>query len=400
MVLLQPLKIVSPEQALKRVKVEGQNRTVGVVFSYEEMNTNVLLNATLRNQKKKNSIKIIAYVPTGFSYLFFSADEIIEIPKHLNKFTNYSEVSEYFPQQSNLLRSRIWNKLKYKFLPIYLSFLVRIRISDQRLVFALKLFPTDRQRYYLYESGVWDWVLSDFKKRVIKRERLVIFPVTDYLSFRSSRLEMKVATLAESFQYLFSELYFAISDGITEEFREKIQGVTALNSISGGGGGGVGFEDSQIFQSNTLYLRTRNYKNKQRSHNTTKNDVSKVIDKFLDSGVNVINIGSPVLSIKDDLKSDNSRNYRELSNVLTIDDEIKMLNGPVLCRADAGLFVLVACLPVPIFCLSPEWSESFGIKLMDARSKFGIKGDLDFLPTNSENEILIHALRVLGQKEP
>ena len=396
MVLLQLFKIVSREQALKGVKVERQNRTIGVVFSYEEMNTNVLLNATLRNQKKNNSIKIIAYVPTGFSYLFFSADEIVEIPKYLNNFTNYSKASEYFPQQSNALRSRIWNKLKYKFLPIYLNFLVRIRISDQRLVFALKLFPTNRQIYFLYESGVWDWVLSDFKKRVIKKERWVIFPVTDYLSFRSSRLEMKVSTLAESFQYLFSELYFAISDGITEEFREKIQGATAVNSTSGG----AGFEDSQIFQSNTVYLRTRNYKNKQRSHNTTKNDVSKVVDKLLDSDVNVINIGSPVLSLKDDLESDNFRNYRELSSVLTIDDEIKMLNGPILCRADAGLFVLVACLPVPIFCLSPEWSESFGIRLMDARSKFGIKRDLDFLPTNSEKEIVIHALRVLGQKRP
>lgn len=236
MVLLQLFKIVSPEQALKGAKVESQVRTIGVVFSYEEMNTNVLLNATLRNQKKNNSMKIIAYVPTGFSYLFFSADEIVEIPRYLNNFTNYSEVSEYFPQQSNALRSRIWNKLKYKFLPIYLNLLVRIRISDQRLVFALKLFPTNRQKYFLYESGVWDWVLSDFKKRVIRKERSVVFPVTDYLSFRSSRLEMKVSTLGESFQYLFSELYFAISDGITEEFRKKIQGATAVNSTLPGGG--------------------------------------------------------------------------------------------------------------------------------------------------------------------
>ncbi len=99
MVSLRRLKIELKKQAQKGVSLKAQNRTIGVVFSYEELNTNVLFNAVLRNLKRNNSIKVIAYVPVGFGKLFFSADEIIEIPNYLNKFKKYSEVSEYFPPQ-------------------------------------------------------------------------------------------------------------------------------------------------------------------------------------------------------------------------------------------------------------------------------------------------------------
>lgn len=72
-------------------------RTIGVVFSYEELNTNVLVNAMLWNAKKTSDFKYIAYAPSGFSGLFFAADEVVVIPDAINSFKKYSEVSEHFP---------------------------------------------------------------------------------------------------------------------------------------------------------------------------------------------------------------------------------------------------------------------------------------------------------------
>jgi hypothetical protein len=324
-VLLWRLKIESKKQAQKGVSLKTQNRTIGVVFSYEELNTNVLFNAVLRNLKRNNSVKVIAYVPEGFGKLFFSADEIIEVPNHLNKFKKYSEVSEYSPP-NKFIFNKIWNKVKYISIKFYKKILVYVQLSDQRLVTALKVIATYRQRYFLYKSGVWKWVLRDYRSRTIKSERWVVFPVQDHISISASHLEMKVFTLGESFEYLFSELYLSIKDGIVEEYKQKFCKISPQNAP------------------NSIYFRTRNYVQKQQVHNTTKSDVLDLIIQLLDKNVTVINVGSPALSLKDDLNPQYSENYQELSNLLSIDEELEILEGPIVCRADAGLFVLIACL--------------------------------------------------------
>jgi hypothetical protein len=377
--LLRRLKIESKKQAQKGVSLKTHNRTIGVVFSYEELNTNVLFNAVLRNLKRNNSVKVIAYVPAGFGKLFFSADEIIEIPNYLNKFKKYSEVSEYFPpsphpEKTNSFFNKIWNKVKYILIRFYKKILVYVKLSDQRLVTALRVIATYRQRYFLYKSGVWKWVLRDFRSRAIKSERWVIFPVQDYISISESHLEIKTSSLGASFEYLFSELYLSITDGIIEEYKQKFCVISPQKAPK------------------SIYFRTRNYEQKQQVHNTTKSNVLDLIIQLLDKNVRVMNIGSPALSLKNDLKPRCSKNYQELSNVLSIDEELEILEGPIVCRADAGLFVLIACLPVPIICLTPEWSESFGVRLMKARAKYGIEGDLDFSPLNSKEIILAHAM--------
>jgi hypothetical protein len=255
--------------------------------------------------------------------------------------------------------------------------LVNVKFSDQRLVTVLKVIATYRQRYFLYKSGVWKWVLRDYKSRTIKSERWVVFPVQDHISISDSHLEMKVSTLGESFKYLFSELYLAITDGIVEEYKQKFYKISPKNAPK------------------SIFFRTRSYVQKQQVHNTTKSDVLDLIIQLLDKNVRVINIGSPALSLKDDLNPRYSEDYQELSNPLSIDEELEILEGPIVCRADAGLFVLIACLPVPIICLTPEWSESFGVQLMKARAEFGIEGDLDFSPLNSKETILVHAMSLL-----
>jgi hypothetical protein len=379
MVLLRQLKIESKKLAQKGVSLKSYNRAIGVVFSYEELNTNVLFNAVLRNLKRNSSVKVIAYVPAGFGKLFFSADEIIEIPNYLNKFKKYSEVSEYFPPPTNSFFIKIWNKVKYISTKFYKKILVYVKLSDQRLVSALKVIATYRQQHFLYKSGVWKWVLRDYRSRTIKSERWVIFPVQNYISISESHLEIKASTLGESFEYLFSELYFSITDGIVEEYKQKFCKISPQNVPK------------------SIYFRTRNYEQKQQVHNTTKSDVLDLINQLLDKNLTVINIGSPALLLKDDLRSQYSENYQELSNLLSIDEELEILQGPIVCRTDAGLFVLIACLPVPIIGLTSEWSEPFGVQLMKARAKFGIQGDLDFSPLNSKEIILTHAMSLFDE---
>ena len=88
-------------------------KTIALVFSYEELNVNVLLNSVLWNQKKSEEFRYVAYVPAGFRTLFFSADEIVEIPRELSDFKKYSEVSEYFESAGNFT-DKVKKKIKIK----------------------------------------------------------------------------------------------------------------------------------------------------------------------------------------------------------------------------------------------------------------------------------------------
>ena len=53
-----------------------------------------------------------------------------------------------------------------------------------------------------------------------------------------------------------------------------------------------------------------------------------------------------------------------------------MLRYPVVCRADAGLWVLLATMQIPIVLLTKEWSTSFGVNLTEARLLSGLENDL------------------------
>jgi hypothetical protein len=64
------------------------------VFSFEELNTNVFVNALMRTRSEDELF--VAYCPKEFAPLFFSADLVIHIPDTYIKYSNYSEVSETF----------------------------------------------------------------------------------------------------------------------------------------------------------------------------------------------------------------------------------------------------------------------------------------------------------------
>jgi hypothetical protein len=69
------------------------------------------------------------------------------------------------------------------------------------------------------------------------------------------------------------------------------------------------------------------------------------------------------------------------------------VNGPVFTPADAGLFVLMATLNVPVITLTAEWSTPFGVQLMEARKESSsINSNLDFEITNDTThlELIAH----------
>jgi hypothetical protein len=158
-------------------------------------------------------------------------------------------------------------------------------------------------------------------------------------------------SLTESFRYLFKEHEKAIK-------------------------GGLRIKKDAVVNSKKVFLRTRNYSYKQPIHNTSPDDVLEITKSLIASGINVINIGSPALSVGQYLGSTEIGRYQEFSNVLNLDEEITLIDAPVICRADAGLFVLIAMLPLPIICLTKEWSDFLDVSLINARKASGWNEDL------------------------
>ena len=328
------------------------------------------------NLKQKTPVKYIAYCPKGFEKLFFAADEVVIIPESLNSFSSFSEVSEYIPSQSSGFFLHLRKSIKdlcrlqvYKLLNI-------LQFRNSLLSCFLNVSATDRAQKFLFKSGVYSWCKKDFKNRVLETpgEKATIFASANYLIFRESDLCLGHVNLDESFKYFFGELFSAIENGIIDCFQEK-------------------YPKSSAMTKGVVYLRSRNYRNKQIVHNTKSRTVIPIVEGLLQNGINVVNIGSPLLSLIDQLGSANHHLYSELDNLLTIDDELTLLNGPIVCGADAGLFVLMCCLPNPLISLTPEWSERLGIKLMDARRNVGMHSDLGYYG-EGESKIIRHILAI------
>lgn len=323
-------------------------KTIVLIFSYEELNTNVLFNSVLHNARKDQEFKYVAYVPIGYKSLFFCADEIIEIPKKINSFTSYSEVSEYGVTKEGE-QIELKERIKFKLRKVVFFFLNWVPIKDKKLIAILSTTKTPRQSKYLYDSHVMKWVKSDAKKRFQKN--YVVVPVQNHIELKNASVKFQSPSLTESFRYLFKEHEKAIK-------------------------GGLRIKKDAVVNSKKVFLRTRNYSYKQPNHNTSPDDVLEITKSLIASGINVINIGSPALSVGQYLDSTEIGRYQEFSNVLNLDEEITLIDAPVICRADAGLFVLIAMLPLPIICLTKEWSEFLDVSLINAREASGWNKDL------------------------
>ena len=325
-------------------------KTIILIFSYEELNVNVLLNSVLHNTRKDHKFKYVAYVPIGFKSLFFSADEIIEIPSEINSFRNYSEVAEYGVAKEGE-QVELMVKVNFKVRKSIFYCLDKFPLKDGVLIKILSTMKTPRQSKYLYKSNVIKWIKQDAKKRFGKN--YVVVPAQNCIKIENACVKFQSSSLTENFKYLFKEHEKAIKSGLR-------------------------LKTNLEFSSNKVFLRTRNYSQKQTVHNTSPEDILDITKTLLALGFTVINVGSPALSIAHNLNVLEMIKYQEFSNVLNLDEEIDFLNGPIICRADAGLFVLIAMLPLPIICLTEEWSDFLNVSLMNARKASGWNMDVAY----------------------
>ncbi len=167
--------------------------TIVLIFSYEELNTNVLWNSVIWNLKKTMDLNYVAYAPTGFHSLFFAADKIIDIPSELNSFVSYQGVSEYFPK-----RTRIMNKILNIYRGMVQHFILKFNPKGSFLLMVLRNIATDRQLKFLYSGKTYKWIKKDFKtrsrfygpyrilsglKRANRSNKTFLIPVQNYLRF-------------------------------------------------------------------------------------------------------------------------------------------------------------------------------------------------------------------------
>lgn len=345
-------------------------QTIALIFSYEELNTNVLWNSRLWNLKNEIDFHYVAYAPLGFQSLFFAADEIITIPEGVNSFRKYSQVSEYFP-----MRSRISSISRNVFRSRVEDYILKFKPTNLTLLMLLRLIATDRQKKFLYSSNTFDWIRKDFKtrykvkiqsgmftnwKRRSRKREIFLVPVQNYLRYDGKKLFVTEFSLMEDLRLLFFGHFNAISGGIIDVFQNSIY--SNLNSSS----------------KKLIFIRTRNYQRKQPQHNTLLTDVLSITKSLLNNNFKVINIGSPALSLRSNLSWRERSKYLEFSD-LSLDAELEITSGPIICRADAGLFTLICCMPNPLVVLTEEWSSFLGISLLEARKIAGINADVDNL---------------------
>jgi hypothetical protein len=355
-------------------------QTIGLIFSYEELNTNVLWNSRLWNLKKDCDFNYVAYAPKGFHSLFFAADEIITIPEKFNSYGKYSQVSEYFP-----VRSRIKSSVHNVFCRTIRYIILKFNPTNSTLLILLRLLATDRQKEFLYSNKTFDWIRKDFKTRnkvcnqtekftnrksVYRISENYLVPVQNYLKYDGNKLFIEHFSLEQDFRFLFHEHFRAISGGIGDVFQNSI------------------FSNLNLSSQKIINIRTRNYQRKQPEHNTRLENVLNITKVLTNNNFKVINIGSPPLSLKSHLSNKEMMNYSEFGD-LSLDDELKVTSGPIICNADAGLFVLVCCMPNPLVVLTEEWSSYLGISLLEARKIAGFNTDIDNLSDIQTSDYLL-----------
>lgn len=110
-------------------------------------------------------------------------------------------------------------------------------------------------------------------------------------------------------------------------------------------------------------------------HNSNVQHTSMLCKILLRRGYQVLNIGSPPLQLdvienssdKDALES--RMKYVEITSPPLSSEIQAIMNADFLmCRADAGLFTLIALIDKPIVTTSGEWSLFLGVSLLEARA--------------------------------
>ena len=329
------------------MKNKGSNiKVFAFVFSFEEVNTNVFVNALMRHRRSDQYF--VAYCPKGFQPLFFNADLVIEIPDGYIKYQSYSEVSE--------TRSRFEGLIQMS-RAIGLDLLSSFRrfLKPQHLLGLGSMLRTLRTHRYLYASGAWGWVQKDAKSRWGKAGLQYgrVIHVSGYFVITPNGLTF-FRNLEQSYRFRFRELADAIEGGM--RIRQAAVEVSKKQVV----------------------IRTRNYASKAIMHNSDSEETLFVTRHLLRKGYNVINVGSPPLKMAlPDNPGNNSSvdamgNYLELASPSLVSEIDTILESDfVVTRADAGLFTLMALVDRPLVTISAEWSTPLGVTLMESRANSG-----------------------------
>ena len=318
---------------------------VVVIFNFEELNTNVFINSLVFNLKKDRDVEFHAYVPIGFTSLFFSADFHHIIPQEFLDYDRYSEVSEYFPK-IDTIRKRLQQRASNKFNHLLIKVLGSGRIPIFLHIHFLKLYKTDRQKKFLFNGKTDKFIFRDIKNLNLKKS--LIFVAQDYLKFKQNNIFVHTDSLTISYKYFFDSLGKAICNGMVLKTGKS--------------------------NNNKIVIRTRNYLNKQPMHNSKLDELLKLLVILKLSDKIILNIGSPALQVSKDLDLPPVK-YIEMSNILTLDEEIALLDCPIIVTTVASVFMLVACIDKPIICMFDEW-DVVDVNLIDCRRSIGFKDDL------------------------
>jgi hypothetical protein len=159
---------------------------IGYIFSFDELNTNVFYNAILRNFKNRNRIHSVAYVPKGFSSLFFDFDQIIEIPDRYFKDVKYGS-----KHSDNI--APVWQE---KWIQFRHGQVLKLANKNHKVRKFVAEHPswlaTHRQLNPLYRSGLFSWAKRDYKRRfhnpknkltVVSNYLIPVETATSYQSF-------------------------------------------------------------------------------------------------------------------------------------------------------------------------------------------------------------------------
>jgi hypothetical protein len=333
------------------------SHSVCLVFGFEEVNTPVLLNSQAYLIKKAQpDVNFAGFVPPGFTSVFSALDSIRTMESRDLAFRSYSEVSDYLPPRS--ARDRITGPS-----------LKALHASGMRgplLARAVNAaYRQPRARRFLFDTGLWSKVnrtaASEFPGHTVLQ-------TMDFIDL--GQIRVFTVDLGESFNFYFRKHALAIELGLA---------LSPASVMLEPGDVGSSYAQlcaqlsHRIGSQPAFLVRTRNFANKAPMHNTDVKYTTELVEHLLSRGAYVVNVGTPAAKLPIE-----SSSYHELSNELSIDEEVALCGRmrAVFTRADAGLFTLFSSVATNIVTVSPEWSQHFGVHLMESRAKRELGQDL------------------------
>jgi hypothetical protein len=337
---------------------EMKNNQVGtsnilINFDFEEVNAAVLRNAQIWKFKKNALDKRLfsVFSPNEFAHLYFHADKIYTFKNEQHP--EYKQILEYKLGAKPSLSSKVKSRIYTLALDLIQNNLIRKYIYS-------KFYFTGRQLKFLVKSGLEKSILKKIKNIC----NFQYVRVGDYMD--CSTFTVVENNLTKWFSLTFSYLAEMITNGDVYIVTKNQSGLKMIE-----------YSNLSTYFSSAkpkLVLRTRNFQTKATIHNSKIELLTPLVEKLLENGFFVLNIGTPAMSL--DI---HNNDYAEVSHNMLIEEEFFVCGSAAACimTAEAGLFTAFAATDLPLVQYDEEWSATFvGVSLFAARRKAGFQ-DLD-----------------------